>query len=116
VIKKFSIGFALLTATFAGVAWGQAQANAMTIAQAHDRCMTTQAVRLTRTDASDDAIFQTATEACKELETGLFAALRAERPREEAEAIIAAMNDQAQANFQTMLDRIRADRAARANQ
>jgi len=113
-VKLLSV---LCLASTTSIASGQAtQSEAMTIAQALDRCMTTQAVRLTRTDATDDAIFLSASEACRDLETGLAAALRAERPHDEAEAIIVAMNEQAQPNFQTMLDRIRSDRAARAAQ
>jgi hypothetical protein len=117
MIKQVNTGLALVLLTSAGIAWGQApQPDAMTLAQAYDRCMTTYAVRLTRTDVTDDAIFQTATESCRELQTSLFAALRAERSSEEAEAIVVAMTEQAQPNFQSMLDRIRSDRAARATQ
>lgn len=90
------------------------QPDASTLAQAFDRCMATYAVRMTRTDASDDAIFAAATEGCKQIDTELTKTVRRDFPPAEAEAAIKQWSAQAKPNFMNLLSRIRADRAAQA--
>lgn len=88
-------GFALGAALASHSALAQSeQANAMMLAQANDRCMTTYAFRMTGTDATDEAIFASATAGCKALKSQLEA--------------------QAKPNFLNLLQKIRADRARRA--
>ena len=83
------------------------------IAQAYDRCMATFAVRLTRTSATDDAIFSQASQACLPLKDRLRAAINTQLPRAEAGEILLAIEAQGEPNFRRMLDRIRSDRARR---
>ena len=47
------------------------------LAQVHDRCMTTHAVQMTRTEPSDEAIYAHATQSCAPLENRLLAAIKA---------------------------------------
>jgi len=115
-MKNLILAIALPMLASASAASGQApQPNAMMLAQALDRCMTTYAVRMTRTDATDDAIFLAAQEGCAELEQTMTAALRSEQPQQ-ADAMIAALSAQARPNFMSLLNRIRTDRAARMQQ
>lgn len=87
--------------------------SAMILAQAHDRCMTTYAVRESKTDASDENIFLLATEGCQNLEEELHAAIRNEYPADQADQLIPMLKNQAQPNFYKMLGKIRADRQRR---
>jgi ABC-type cobalamin/Fe3+-siderophores transport system ATPase subunit len=89
------------------------QANAMTLAQANDRCMTTFAVRMTKTDATDDAIFSSAIEGCKDLKAQLDAAIANEYPAAQADELKSQLDAQAKPNFLNLLQKIRSDRAKR---
>ena len=93
----------------------QPQQDVQTLAHAYDRCMATQAVRLTRTDATDADIFRQATQACLSLQGLLRAAISAQLPPAQAAEILGPMDAQAEPNFMAMLARIRSDRARRAN-
>lgn len=86
------------------------------LAQAHDRCMAGFAVRLTRTGAADEAILAEAVKGCAAIDGELRAAVRAQMPTAEADALIAQFDATAKPNFMALLQRIRADRAARAAQ
>ena len=90
------------------------QPGAMALAQAHDRCMTTFAVRETKTDLPDNEIFAKASSGCEALNTRLNAAIRAEYPADKADELIAMLAAQAKPNFQAMLGKIRNDRQRRA--
>jgi hypothetical protein len=92
----------------------QDQANIQIIAQAQDRCMATHAVRLTKTDASDENIYAQATSSCRSLNEQLVAAIKAQLPPEEAAEILGQLQTQAKPNFMSMLTKIRADRARRS--
>ena len=106
-----------IVALVAGMANAQSpQADAPTLAQALDRCMATYAVRLTRTDAADEAIYASAIEGCRPIETELRTVVRRDVPPAEAEAALKQWDDQAKPNFMALLKRIRADRAARSGQ
>ena len=87
---------------------------AMLLAQAHDRCMTTYAVRLTRTAATDDAIYAEAVAGCKGLKDQLSAGIARDYAPTQAAELTAALESQARPNFLTLLQRIRADRISRA--
>jgi len=82
-----------------------------TLAQALDRCMASYAVRLTRTDATDETIFATAVEGCKPIETELRIAVRRDVDVAQADAAFKQWDEQAKPNFMSLLNRIRADRA-----
>lgn len=86
----------------------------MMLAQANDRCMTTYAVRLTRTDATDEAIFASAVEGCAELKSQLYAALDKEYPAAQASELKGQLDAAARPNFLNLLQKIRNDRAQRA--
>ncbi|SEH19748.1 hypothetical protein SAMN05428974_3628 [Sphingopyxis sp. YR583] len=90
-----------------------AQANAMLLAQANDRCMTTYAVRMTKTDATDDAIFAAATEGCKELKAQLFGAIDKEYPADQASGLKSQLDAAEKPNFMKLLQKIRTDRLQR---
>jgi Na+-translocating ferredoxin:NAD+ oxidoreductase RnfC subunit len=92
----------------------EAQPNVMILAQAQDRCMTTYAVRLTRTEAADEEIFAQANEGCRQLTDQLHAAIAREYPADQARELVAALQANARPNFLTMLQRIRADRQRRS--
>ncbi len=92
------------------------QPDVPTLAQALDRCMATYAVRLTKTDAADEAIFASAVEGCKQIETALRTAVRRDADAAQADAAFKQWDEQAKPNFMSLLNRIRADRAARAGQ
>lgn len=104
----YHLALALSAATSA-----TSQPNVMIVAQAYDRCMATQAVRLTRTIASDDEIFTRAVQTCAALRTELVEALERELPANQAETTLSAMNAQAKPKFMRLLARIRFDRAKR---
>lgn len=104
-----------LGAVLAPSAFAQpAPANAMMLAQANDRCMTTYAVRLTRTDASDDAIFASAMEGCAALKGQLYIAIDKEYPAAQASELKGQLDAAAKPNFLNLLQKIRSDRAQRA--
>ncbi len=90
-----------------------AQANAMMLAQANDRCMTTYAVRMTKTDAADDAIFAAATEGCKDLKSQLFSAIDKEYPADQANGLKSQLDAAEKPNFIKLLQKIRTDRLQR---
>lgn len=91
----------------------QSRANPMILAQALDRCMATQAVRLTHTSAADSEIYAQARQSCQGLNDQFRAAFGAQLPATDAAAILSSIDGQAESNFMTMLSRIRADRAGR---
>lgn len=90
-----------------------APANAMMLAQANDRCMTTYAVRMTKTEAADDAIFAAATEGCKELKAQLFGAIDKEYPADQASDLKSQLGAAEKPNFIKLLQKIRIDRLQR---
>lgn len=92
-----------------------AQPDARIIAQTYDRCMATYAVRLTKTSASDDAIYAEAAKSCLPLKEKLTEAIRRQVSQQEAEMLLASMDASEKPNFVNMLDRIRSDRAKREN-
>jgi len=94
----------------------QAEPSAQIVAQALDRCMATYAVRLTKTDASDEAIFTEATTSCLPLNVRLRAAINAQLPPPQAAGVIRSFDAQAKPNFMTMLAKIRSDRASKPDQ
>ena len=91
-----------------------AQPGAMVLAQAHDRCMVGYAVRLTKTPASDEAIYAQALTGCKALHEQLGAAVAREYAPEQAARLTTMMDAQAKPNFLALLERIRADRLRQA--
>lgn len=91
-----------------------AEADAMVLAQALDRCMATQAVRLTHTSAADAAIYAQARQSCSPLRDRLRAAISAQLSQADAAGLLQAMDAQAEPNFMNMLARIRSDRARRS--
>ncbi len=108
--------FALSVALVSQLALAQPpQANVMTIAQANDRCMTTYAVRMTKTDATDEVIFASATEGCKNLNEQLYAAIDREYPAAQANELKSQLGAQAKPNFMNLLQKIRSDRAKRGS-
>lgn len=102
---------------FAGPAATQpAQPSAEILAQAYDRCMATFAVRLTKTAASDEEIYNQAMQSCATLGNELKTAIGRQFPSGEAGELLQAMDAQSKPNFLEMLARIRRDRAARAGE
>ena len=93
-----------------GAAAQPVQTNPQIIAQAYDRCMATYAVRLTRTEATDEEIFAQAIRGCQSLEDQLTDAINAQVSAAQAAEFLQAMEAQAKPNFMTMLARIRSDR------
>ena len=94
----------------------RAQPNIMTIAQVLDRCMTTQAVRLSRESTDDEAIFSQAKAQCAELDAALDASMEREVPAERQADLKAQLANSEKPNFMTVLAKIRSDRSARASQ
>jgi hypothetical protein len=84
------------------------------LAQAHDRCMTTYAVRLSSTATDDEAIYSEAAAGCKELEKQLGSVLLREYPPAQAAELTELLELQSKPNFMSLLQRIRTDRAAKA--
>ena len=91
-----------------------AQRSAMVAAQAHDRCMVGYAVRLTKTSATDEAIYSEAVAGCKALHKQLGVAVAREYAPEQAAQLITAFEAQAKPNFLALLQRIRTDRLGKA--
>jgi hypothetical protein len=94
----------------------QAQPDLSTLAQALDRCIASYAVRLTKTDMADEAIYKSAVEGCKPIELDLKTAVRRDIAAPQAEAAIQQWDAQARPNFMSLLQRIRTDRVARGGQ
>jgi len=92
------------------------QPDVATLAQAFNRCMTTYAVRLTKTETADEAIYLAAVDGCKQIEVDLTAAIRRNIPAAQSEATLTQWKEQAKPNFMSLLRRIRSDRAARGGQ
>ena len=115
-MAKAFIAIALLTAATPAVFAQAPSPDIPTLAQALDRCMATYAVRLTKTEMADEAIFLAATEGCKQIDADLMAVVRREIRSAQGEAAIAQWNAQAKPNFMKLLTRIRTDRAARSGQ
>lgn len=114
--KRIMIAGLVVGATvMAGTTHAQpSQANAMMLAQANDRCMTTYAVRMTKTDAADDAIFAAATEGCKDLKSQLFSAIDKEYPADQASSLKSQLDAAEKPNFIKLLQKIRTDRLSAA--
>lgn len=89
--------------------------NVPLLAKMLDRCMATYAVRLTKTDMADEAIFAEAVKGCAGIDQQLRAGVRDQLPAAEAEALFRQLDASLRPNFMAILQRIRADRAARAN-
>ncbi|VWX54699.1 hypothetical protein [Novosphingobium sp. 9U] len=92
----------------------QVQPSAAILGQALDRCMVTFAVRLTKTPASDDAIYDEATRSCAPLDARFRAAAGAELEPKEGAQLLKEMDAARRPNFINLLARIRSDRAKRA--
>ena len=99
--------------TFAASAAQDPSPGLMALAQAHDRCMTTVAVRESHQETDDAVIFEHAVAACAELDAQLHAAIRSNFTAQQSEELIAMMDEQARPNFMQMLVQIRAGRVAR---
>lgn len=112
VMMTFSVMAALATAG-QPLAAEPAQPKAQLLAQAHDRCMTTYAVRLTYTAATDEAIYSEAVSGCSAVKNELGAAISREYPADRAAELTALLEAQAKPNFLTLLQRIRTDRLGR---
>ncbi len=104
-----------VAAQTAAPAAAEAPANVPLLAQMLDRCMATHAVRLSRTDLDDAAIHAQASTGCAAINQQLRAGVRSQMPPAEAEALIRQLDATDRPNFMALLQRIRADRAARAN-
>ena len=102
----------LASALAASAAAQQVTPETMLLAQAHDRCMTTQAVRLTRTAAADEAIFASAQAGCRGLRDQLTAAIARDLPAGQASELTAMLDARTGPEFTALLARIRAGRAA----
>ena len=114
MIQTLTSGLLLSLTLVAGAVHAQpVQANAMMLAQANDRCMTTYAVRMTKTDVADDAIFAAATEGCKELKAQLFSAIDKEYPADQANGLKSQLDAAEKPNFMKLLQKIRTDRQQR---
>jgi hypothetical protein len=85
------------------------------IAQAYDRCMTTYAVRLTKTPATDEDIYAQARQSCSAIDDRLSSAIRAQLPPAQASEILASIAAQGKPGFMSRLTRIRTDRARSAD-
>lgn len=109
----------LLLGLLAGFANPASQQEAMpsipVIAQAHDRCMTTVAVRSSRTSSNDAEIFAEARRSCAHLDEQLTAAIRKQLPPATAAEILAKLAAQSEPNFMSMLSKIRSGRARNQN-
>lgn len=104
----------IAAAALAGQSAPPAQPSAMALAQAHDRCMTTYAVRLTKTSAADEAIYAEAIAGCKTLKDRLSAGIAREYTPAQAAELTGTLETQAKPNFLALLRRIRTDRLNRA--
>ena len=94
----------------------QSAPSAMVVAQAADRCMTTYAVRLTKTSSTDDEIYKQASEGCASINQRVRQVFTEQFPAAQAAQALRQMDAQARPNFFSMLTRIRSDRARRAGE
>ena len=94
----------------------QPEPNVMVLAQALDRCMTTHAVRLTHTAATDADIYAQARQSCLSLNDRLRASISAQVPPAQAAEVLRSIDAQAEPSFMALLARIRSDRAQRGAQ
>ncbi len=115
-MKKKAIAIAILGLAAQSAFAQTAQPDASTLAPALDRCLATYAVRLTKTEMADEAIYLAANSECKQIETDLTTAVRRDVPAAQAEAALLQWKEQAKPNFMSLLQRIRSDRAARGGQ
>ena len=76
--------------------------------------MTTFAVRLTKTAATDEEIYAEADRSCRDLKQQLRAAINTQLPPADAKDVINQFDTSAKPNFMALLARIRRDRAAAA--
>ena len=76
--------------------------------------MTTYAVRMTMTAATDEAIYADAVSGCSAVKNALGAAIVRDYPADRAAELNALLDAQAKPNFLALLQRIRADRLSRA--
>ena len=104
--------FAVVAATIVQPAEAS-QPNAMMLAQAHDRCMVGYAVRLTKTSATDEAIYREAVTGCKALHERLGAAVAREYAPEQAAQLTTSLEAQAKPNFLRLVQQIRTDRLSK---
>ena len=111
-MKISAAALVLLLAAQQGAAQ-ETQPNAMVLAQALDRCMATQAVRLTRTAATDAEILAQARRSCLTLSDQFRAAVNAQSPAADAAEMLRSIDSRAEPNFMAMLSQIRSDRARR---
>ncbi len=93
----------------------QAEPSLMVIAQAQDRCMTTYAVRLSKTMTDDEQIFEQAKAGCAGLDEELNTAIEREIPIEKQSELKTMLAQSSRPNFMAMLAKIRADREARGS-
>ena len=91
----------------------QSKPDAMVVAQAADRCMTTYAVRLTKTFATDEEIYREASEGCSSVNGLLLEAVKEQLPAQQAQQAVQQLKAQSRPNFLALLTRIRSDRARR---
>lgn len=112
-IRIFAAFSVTLLAAFGQAASAQAPSKMMILAQAQDRCMTTHAVRQTRTSTDDRAIYEFARTECEGLQQQLDASIDLELPAEQAKAVKEQMRAQSKPNFLSLVAKIRSDRAER---
>lgn len=105
--------FAIAAATISQSA-EVAPPNAMMLGQAHDRCMVSYAVRLTKTSASDEVIYTEAVSGCRGLHEQLGAAIARDYAPEQAVQLTTRLEAQAKPNFLALLRRIRTNRLSKA--
>jgi hypothetical protein len=113
-IRPYAIAVISLVAVQQATAQ-QPQPSVEILAGAYDQCMTTSAVRLTRTSATDQDIYVRSTESCLPLKGRLRLAINAQLPAAQAADVLRAIDAQAEPNFMAMVARIRSDRARRGD-
>ncbi|HEY0043113.1 MAG TPA: hypothetical protein VGB62_01065 [Allosphingosinicella sp.] len=110
----FVVGLCTLALGVQPVAAQGREASAELLAGALDRCMVTYAVRLTKTEASDETIYAEADKGCRAVRDRLIAKIGQDYPADMAAEAAKAIEAQARPNFISLLARIRSDRAGRA--
>ena len=88
-------------------------ADAPTLAQALDRCMAVQAVRLTKTDIGDDEMYARAAEACRGVKERLAEKVGEDYPAAEGAQALREVEAQSRPGFMGMVDKVRGVRAGR---
>lgn len=86
----------------------------MLLAEAHDRCLVTYAVRLAGSGEEDEQIYAAASQGCSEIKARRDGAVRTELPPEHVDDLLRELEAAEKPNFMRVLKQIRADRAARA--